>query len=196
MHWRIGSVTAAPGSTAEFGTFGTGFAVGYNDPVIVAERWTAQSTMLHPGQVQFHTANSTLRVSSTRTTGVAYLDFDLTADIPGPGTAWSGELFTAPTGTHNIQLTRDVMRAGETGTFAPVNDLSYMLFLSAGSLQITDAQGTVTKLTAEIAKELHGHISLLAGSPDGATWMTGANHPSPSYSHAGRDASGVWLACG
>lgn len=177
MTWRLGVLTAAPGTTAEFGTFDTGFAIGDQQPIITTELPSGESTYLEQGQAMFHAGGSTLRVASASGMDMPYLDIDLTTDAPDPGASWIGEAFTAPAGTHAIRLTGDAMTPSETGTFVPANDLPYMVYAFAGSLQVTDDNGVITELMAGDATQLSGTASLLAGATTGARWMIASIGP-------------------
>lgn len=176
MSWRLGMLTASPGAIAEFGTFDTGFAVGYQQSVLTTQLPSGESDYLGQGQALFHANGSTLRVASASGMAVPYLDIALTTDAPDPGASWSGDAFTAPAGTHAIRLTSDSMKAGETGTFVPDNDLPYVVYVFAGALQITDDNGIVIELMAEGASQITGTASLLAGT-GGAHWMIASIGP-------------------
>lgn len=177
MTWRLGLLTAAPGATAEFGTFDTGFAIGYQQAVTTTRLPSGESSYLEQGQAEFHPNGSALRVASASGMDVPYLEIDLTTDAPDTGASWIGEAFTAPSGTHAIRLTSNTMTAAETGTFVPANDLPYMVYAFAGALQVTDDNGVITELMAGDAMQASGTASLLAGVTTGARWMIASIGP-------------------
>ncbi len=176
MSWRLGMLTAAPGATADFGTFDTGFAIGYQQAVITTRLPSGESAYLGQGEATFHPNGSTLRVASASGMDVPYLNIDLTTDAPDPGASFIGDAFIAPSGTRAIRLTSDSMKAGETGTFVPDNDLPYMLYVFAGALQVSDDNGGITELMADDATQMTGTASLLTGT-SGAHWMVASIGP-------------------
>mgnify|MGYP006926216449 CR=1 FL=1 len=176
--WRLGFVTAPPpGIDARFGSFDPGFAVGWEQPVIATQLPSGESAYLEPGQAVFHPSTSTLRVTSTTGVDEGFASIELTTDAPDPGASWIGDPFVAPSGTHDLRLTSDILAPNETATFAPANDLPYMVYVHAGSLQVTDANGALSQLATGEATQVTGAASLLAAADTGAHWMIASIGP-------------------
>lgn len=177
VNWRLGLVTAQPGTDALFGSFDTGFAIGYQDPVITTQLPSGQSHYLDPGAAIFHASGDTLRVSSASTVDVGFLYIDLTALSTDPGASFIGDGFTPPSGTHDVRLTSDVMQAGETGSFIPEGAHPYLLYVFDGTLEVTQENGSVTSAVEGDAVQLTGDAVFTTGATAGAHWMIASIGP-------------------
>jgi hypothetical protein len=177
LSWRVEVLTALPGATAAFGDVDTGFAIGDQDPVIATDRDTGRSAWLEGGNALFHPGGTTLRLASATGSDASLHAITLTADNASAGAMFQGTPFQAPAGTHTIELMRDVMAGGDSAAFDTANAFPYLVFVTDGSLQVTDESGAVTDLGAGSAMEVTGSSILDTAIGDGATWLIASIGP-------------------
>ncbi|MBA2470369.1 MAG: hypothetical protein H0V37_13275 [Chloroflexia bacterium] len=177
--WRITASEAAPLDEGEFFDRTLGFAVGEGDPFLVTDGESEALTLLLEGQASFHPEGASERRSSTDDSAVDYLNIELiVADavdtdesLGSSSLVFAGDEFEAPRGYRDLRLTRDVLAPSEEHELAGSGDAPSLLFVTAGALQVADADGDVTELGSGDALQVTGDAELLAGADDGATWL-------------------------
>ncbi|MDQ3442918.1 MAG: hypothetical protein M3490_04840 [Chloroflexota bacterium] len=177
--WRMTESQAAPTDEAEFFPRTLGFTIGVDDPILVTDDDSDTLTLLHEGEVSFRPEGASERRSSTTNDSVDYVSIQLiVADaVDSPESVGSSRLtfkdqdFRAPRGCRDLQLIRDVLAPAEEGAISGSGDAPSLLYVSGGALQVTDADGEISELTAGDTMEITGDADLLAGANDGATWL-------------------------
>ena len=177
--WRITANIAQPGDEAEFFDRTLGFVVANEEPVLVTDGATGNSSLVDTGQALFQPEGTSQRRSSVSNDESAYLGIDLIVaeDVDDDDTLGSadllfaGEGFEAPDGTRDIRLTRDLLSPAEEGTFEATSDAPYLFYVAAGAIQVDDGDDHLVELREGQAAEFSGDISLLAGANQGGAWL-------------------------
>lgn len=176
--WRVARMQAQPAARAKAASRTLGFTLAGKDPFLVTDQATKAQVILDPGEASFHQEGARDLRQSLAAQPADYIDIDLIvagdarreATVGDSQVLFAGESFTMPTGTRQLELSRDVLRGGETGSFVG-SKTPMLLFVTEGSLSVTDRSGTVRDLAAGKAALVSGDLALRAGQTDGATYV-------------------------
>lgn len=166
--WRIVHRQAQPAASARAASRTLGFTLTARDSFLITDQATKQQVILDQ-------AKGTIG------------DGDL---------VFAGDGFTMPKGTRQLALSREIMRGGETSSFVG-SKTPMLIFVTDGSLTVTDRSGSPRTLNAGKAALVSDNLALNAAKADGALRVTTFSCPQgvdPSQStdggQPGQDAAG------
>lgn len=176
--WRVVQRQALPASQAKAATRTLGFTVASQGSFLITDQVTKRQVILDPGEAAFHGEGDRDLRQSLGNQPVTYDDLDLIvadsaqsdATIGAGKLVFAGDSFTMPRGIRQLELSRDVLRAGERGTFVG-SKTPMLIFVAAGGVAVTDATGTRRDLTAGDAALVSGNLALAGASATGGTYV-------------------------
>lgn len=177
--WRVVADTADPLAGGQPVERALGFVVAEPDGVHVINSDTGSQIRLAPGEASFVAEGAIEQRASLGDQPGSYLRVALVgageAQDPGNDTlVFGGAPFVAPAGLRDIDLVREVLSADATGSVSS-SDYPVLIIATAGSLEITSGDQTVTLNDGEAA-EFSGEITIAAGA-DGGTYLAGVIGP-------------------
>lgn len=174
--WRVVRKQTQPKDVSVVSTQ-LGFTLAGDDSFVVSNLATRSQVILDPGEAAFHQAGAKETRQSFDDRAVAYFEIELVsaADARKAGTLdggrllFAGDSFTMPQGTRQLELSRDVLRRGETGSFVG-SRTPMLLFVTSGTLSVTDRSGEAREIAAGKAALVSGNLSV-QGEDGGATYV-------------------------
>lgn len=176
--WRIVQRQALPASQARAAKATLGFALAGQESFLITDQATKRQVILDRGEAAFHADGASELRQSLSDRAAGYLDIDLVAADAaqsnatiGDGTlVFAGNSFTMPQGTRQIELSRDVLRGGESGTFVG-SKTPMLLTVTDGTISVTDRSGTPRELRTGNAALVSGNLTLKGGAGSGGTFV-------------------------
>ena len=142
--WRVVFHSIDPGGAAELSAGGPGFILVDTGGVIVEEG--TRSTLLAPAEAAFHASpTSRLIPIGERPTGVFALDLvppDAVANAGDGIPVFASDPFSAPDGTRDIDLVRDLLEPGESTTVIG-NEAPVLVLVTLGAVRAEATLGEI-----------------------------------------------------
>jgi hypothetical protein len=176
--WRVVRRQARPANEATSASTRLGFTLADADSFVVTDEATRAQVILDPGEAAFHRDGAKETRQSFDERPAAYFDIELVAatdarkqsTLNGGRLLFAGDSFTMPQGTRQLELSRDVLRGGETGSFVG-SRTPMLIFVTAGDLSVTDRSGKAHEIAAGKAALVSGNLTLQGGQSDGASYV-------------------------
>ena len=161
--WRVVFHSIDPGGAAELSAGGPGFILVDTGGVIVEEG--TRSTLLAPAEAAFHASpTSRLIPIGERPTGVFALDLvppDAVANAGDGIPVFASDPFSAPDGTRDIDLVRDLLEPGESTTVIG-NEAPVLVLVTLGAVRAEATDGSAASLRVGEATTFSGDVVLTA----------------------------------
>ena len=161
--WRVVFHSIDPGGAAELSAGGPGFILVDTGGVIVEEG--TRSTLLAPAEAAFHASpTSRLIPIGERPTGVFALDLvppDAVANAGDGIPVFASDPFSAPDGTRDIDLVRDLLEPGESTTVIG-NEAPVLVLVTLGAVRAEATDGSTASLRVGEASTFSGDVVLTA----------------------------------
>jgi hypothetical protein len=161
--WRVVFHSIDPGGAAELSAGGPGFILVDTGGVIVEEG--TRSTLLAPAEAAFHASpTSRLIPIGERPTGVFALDLvppDAVANAGDGIPVFASDPFSAPDGTRDIDLVRDLLEPGESTTVIG-NETPVLVLVTLGAVRAEATDGSAASLRVGEATTFSGDVVLTA----------------------------------
>ena len=161
--WRVVFHSIDPGGAAELSAGGPGFILVDTGGVIVEEG--TRSTLLAPAEAAFHASpTSRLIPIGERPTGVFALDLvppDAVANAGDGIPVFASDPFSAPDGTRDIDLVRDLLEPGESTTVIG-NEAPVLVLVTLGAVRAEATDGSAASLRVGEASTFSGDVVLTA----------------------------------
>jgi hypothetical protein len=163
--WRLVERTALPRAQATFSDQALGFVLASEEPILLTNAvGTGDENVarLAAGEAFLVNAGTRQKRASMTDQPVTYLSLELVAradvNLVGEGRlVFTTDAFTAPTGSHDLDLVRDVL-AGQEETIIPDSGQSNVILASEGAIDVVPTIGQMRTLQAGEAGIFQGEL--------------------------------------
>jgi hypothetical protein len=165
--WRLVERTAQPRAQATFGDQALGFVLASEEPVLLTNATGAGDVnvaRLAPGEAFLVNSGTRQKRASMTDQAVTFLSLELVArsdvNLVGEGKLiFTTDSFTAPTGSHDLDLVRDVL-TGQDETIIPDSGQSNVILASEGAIDVVPSVGQMRTLQAGEAGIFQGELRI------------------------------------
>jgi hypothetical protein len=163
--WRLVERTAQPRTVATFGDQVLGFVLASEEPILLTNATglgDENVARLAPGEAFLVNAGTRQKRASMTDQAVVYLSLELVprsdVNLVGEGRlVFTTDAFTAPTGSHDLDLVRDVLTEQEQ-TIIPDSGQSNVILASEGAIDVVPSVGQMQTLQAGEAGIFQGEL--------------------------------------
>jgi hypothetical protein len=196
--WRLVERTAQPRTVATFSDQVLGFVLASEEPILLTNATglgEENVARLAAGEAFLVNAGTRQKRASMTDQAVTYLSLELVArsdvNLLGEGKLiFMTDAFTSPTGSHDLDLVRDVL-AGQEETIIPDSGQSNVILASEGAIDVVPSVGQMRTLQAGEAGVFQGELRIRP-----STGALNANMPlmAAMTQSLGQDTSGPRVA--